>query len=47
MPDAELIMPFLPVKSKGGRFDDDAYTAGYEMGVLDARLHTIFKRRLD
>lgn len=33
-----LVMPFLPVKSKGGPHDDDAFVAGYEMGLLDARL---------
>ncbi|MGD9989059.1 hypothetical protein [Pseudonocardia sp.] len=35
---AELVMPFVVVASKGGPFDDDAYTAGYEMGLLDAAL---------
>lgn len=35
---SELVMPFLPVTSKGGTFPDDAYTAGYEMGLLDATL---------
>jgi hypothetical protein len=34
----ELIMPFLPVQSRGGPFDDGAYAAGFEMGNLDARL---------
>jgi hypothetical protein len=33
-----LVMPFLPVQSKGGPHDDDAYTAGYEVGLLDALL---------
>lgn len=28
------LMPFLPVTSKGGPFDDQAYVAGYEMGLL-------------
>jgi hypothetical protein len=37
-PPVELVMPFLPVTSKGGPFDDHAYTAGYEMGLLDALL---------
>lgn len=43
-----LLMPFLPVKSKGGPHDDDAFVAGWEMGKLDAylsqdmsQLHTI------
>lgn len=30
----EFLMPFLPVASKGGPHDDDAYTAGWEMGQL-------------
>ncbi|MCV7004591.1 hypothetical protein [Mycobacterium gordonae] len=34
----DLVMPFLPVQSKGGPHDDDAFTAGYEMGLLDATL---------
>jgi hypothetical protein len=33
-----LVMPFLPVASKGGPYDDDAFVAGYEMGRLDAEL---------
>ena len=35
----DLVMPFLPVQSKGGPYDDHAYVAGYEMGLLDAALH--------
>lgn len=31
----ELVMPFVGVTSKGGPFDDDAYSAGWEMGALD------------
>ena len=34
----ELIMPFLPVQSRGGPLDDNAYAAGFEMGALDAQL---------
>jgi hypothetical protein len=37
-PVAELVMPFVAVASNGGLFDDQAYTAGYEMGLLDALL---------
>jgi hypothetical protein len=35
--DAEygLVMPFVVCASKGGPYDDDAFTAGYEMGSLD------------
>jgi hypothetical protein len=36
-----LVMPFLPVKSKGGPHDDDAYVAGYEMGLMSARLESV------
>jgi len=34
----DLVMPFLPVQSNGGPHSDDAYVAGYEMGLLDAQL---------
>jgi hypothetical protein len=34
----DLVMPFVTVTSKGGPHDDDAYTAGWEMGLLDALL---------
>lgn len=34
----ELIMPFLPVESQGGPYDDLAYSAGFEMGALYAKL---------
>lgn len=34
----DLVMPFLPVASKGGPYDDDAFCAGYAMGLLDAEL---------
>lgn len=37
--DFGLVMPFVAVASKGGPYDDNAYTAGYEAGLLDARLH--------
>lgn len=30
-----LVMPFVTVASKGGPYDDEAYVAGYEMGILD------------
>lgn len=35
-----LVMPFLPVASKGGPLDDEAYVAGFEVGRLDAILAT-------
>lgn len=34
-PTDERSMPFLPVESRGGPHDDDAYAAGWEMGQLD------------
>lgn len=33
-----LVMPFVNVTSKGGPFDDQAFTAGYEMGMLSVNL---------
>lgn len=33
-----MVMPFVTVASKGGPHDDQSYVAGYEMGLLDARL---------
>jgi hypothetical protein len=33
-----LVMPFLPVTSRGGPHDDEAYVAGVEMGFLDRDL---------
>lgn len=37
-PEFELVMPFVTVASAGGPHDDDAYTAGWQMGSLDAAL---------
>jgi hypothetical protein len=33
-----LVMPFVNVASRGGRYDDDAFAAGWEMGDLDSYL---------
>jgi hypothetical protein len=33
-----LVMPFVSVASVGGPHDDQAYVAGWEMGMLDAEL---------
>lgn len=33
-----LVMPFTVCTSKGGPYDDASFVAGYEMGLLDARL---------
>lgn len=32
-----IVMPFVVVTSKGGPYDDAAYVAGYEAGVLQTR----------
>ena len=37
----DLVMPFVTVASKGGPHEDDSYVAGYEMGLLDARLQSL------
>lgn len=34
----EPLMPFLAVASRGGPYDDTAYVAGYELGILDGQL---------
>ncbi len=42
MPDDDadygMVLPFVTVASKGGPHEDQAYTAGWEMGRLDADL---------
>lgn len=38
MTDRSLVLPFLPVHSRGGPYDDEAYAAGWELGMLDTRL---------
>jgi hypothetical protein len=35
-----LVIPFLPVASKGGPYDDEAFVAGFEMGRLDEVLRS-------
>lgn len=37
----DLVMPFVTVASKGGPHDDQAFTAGWECGVLDTRLQAM------
>lgn len=34
----DLVMPFTVVQSAGGPFDDQAYCAGWEAGVIDVKL---------
>lgn len=34
-----LVMPFTVVTSKGGPYDDRAFVAGYQMGLLSGELH--------
>lgn len=33
-PGYELVMPFVCVTSKGGPYDDESFTAGWQMGAL-------------
>lgn len=33
-----MVLPFVACRSKGGTYDDEAFVAGYEMGLLDATL---------
>lgn len=33
-----LLFPFVNVKSVGGKFDDDAFVAGYEVGGIGQRI---------
>lgn len=34
----ELVMPFLNVVSKGGKYEDESFTAGWQMGEIMASL---------
>lgn len=34
----DLVIPFVNVQSLGGKFDDESYSAGWEMGKLDAQV---------
>jgi hypothetical protein len=34
----DLVMPFIAVHSMGGPFDDESFTAGYQMGLMDEAL---------
>lgn len=36
--DHTLLMPFVVCLTQGGTYDDDAYVAGYECGIIDATL---------
>lgn len=36
--DFSLIMPFVVCASQGGPYDDTAFVAGYECGLVDAEL---------
>lgn len=40
-----LVMPFVTVASKGGPHDDVSYVAGYEMGLLAAKLAEVAELR--
>lgn len=43
-PQYELLMPFLPVQSRGGPHDDAAYVAGFDMGQLNIALEHLDRR---
>lgn len=34
----ELVMPFVCVVSRGGTYDDEAFTAGWRLGIIDTQL---------
>lgn len=36
-----LVMPFVVCQSEGGPYEDQAFTAGWELGVLAERLSTL------
>jgi len=36
--DYDMVMPFVVVESQGGPYEDTAFVAGYELGLLDAFL---------
>lgn len=38
--ESSLLMPFIPVTSKGGPFDDQAFTAGFHCGQIFQALST-------
>lgn len=40
-PEYGLVMPFVVVTSAGGPYDDAAFVAGYECGLIDATLHAL------
>jgi hypothetical protein len=42
----ELVMPFVAVASQGGKYDDESYVAGWEMGRLAAQLDLAKHMRL-
>ena len=37
-----LLMPFIVCQSKGGPYDDDAFTAGWHCGSIDAELTALY-----
>lgn len=36
--DFQLNLPFVNLVSSGGKYDDESFCAGFEMGLLDFRL---------
>ena len=39
--DLALVLPFVVTLTNGGPYDDDAFTAGWEAGWLDAKLESM------
>lgn len=40
-PTYELVYPFILAESNGGPYPDGAFTAGFELGILEQRLRTL------
>ncbi|KRQ20069.1 MULTISPECIES: hypothetical protein [Mycobacteroides] len=34
-----MVMPFVACQSNGGEYEDNAYVAGYEAGILEGQLY--------
>lgn len=43
----ELVLPFVSCVSKGGPYDDTAFTAGFQAGRLDQRLAVAAAAQID
>lgn len=38
---SELVMPFVACVSNGGPYDDESFTAGWELGAIDMALNVM------